>query len=373
MTARYRPCGPVLLRSTTDPGGLDVPHDLDLHDPDAIQGRGLAWLARTWERQEVREAITLASPVLAARVSQLLQPGTGPAAKDLRRAIVSVASYLLRWQRRVTPFGLFAGILPVTTGPAEAAIETTCQALPRADADWIATLAAELDRAPEIRPHLTVIANNLACVRDGRLAISSRAAPGSTMPGPVREASVRWTRPVQAAIELAAAPIEVAALAGELASQFPAAAPEAITAILDGLIGEGFLITSLHPPMTAPDPLAHLITALRDAGQEQVLQGDLEEISRLIASHNAGRPTGPAALRAEITTRMTALAPGTRHPLQVDVRLDGKVTIPEAVLREAAAAAEVLIRLTTRPFGSPGWTDYHQRVRRRYGPAPWCQ
>lgn len=372
MTARYRPCGTVLLRSTTDPGGLGIPHDLDLHDPDAIQDQGLAWLARAWDRWEIREAITVASPALATRVSQFLEPGTSPATKDLRRAIISVASYLLRWQRRVTPFGLFAGVMPATTGPASAAIETGYRTVARADADWIAVLAGDLDRDPCLRPRLTVIASNLAVVRDGRLTVSSRADPGSTMPGPVREASVRRTRPVQAAIELAATPIEVATLTDKLASQFPAAAPEAISAILDGLIGEGFLITSLHPPMTAPDPLAHLITALRDGG-EQVpgrLLGELEQISRLIAIHNQG--TGPASaspLRAEITARMTALAPCKRHPLQVDVRLDGHVTIPQVVVREAAAAAEVLIRLTTRPFGSPGWTDYHQRFRRRYGPG----
>jgi lantibiotic biosynthesis protein len=133
---------------------------------------------------------------------------------------MSVASYLLRWQRRVTPFGLFAGVMPATIGLAEAAIETKHRAVARADADWITVLADDLDRDPCLRPRLAVIASNLAVVRDGRLTVSCRAAPGSAMPGPVREASVRWTRPVQAAIELAATPIEVAALAGKLASRF---------------------------------------------------------------------------------------------------------------------------------------------------------
>jgi class I lanthipeptide synthase len=51
----------------------------------------------------------------------------------------------------------------------------------------------------------------------------------------------------------------------------------------------------------------------------------------------------------------------------VDVQLDGQVIIPEVVLKEAAAAADVLLRLTTRPFGFPSWMEYQARFNERYG------
>lgn len=142
MAARYRPCGVVLARSTTSPGELGIPRHLDLADDAVVAREGMAWLEKLWARDDVRDAITLASPVLCERVSGLLAGGPGPArTRDLRRAVQSVASYMLRWQQRVTPFGLFAGVLPAGTGPASASIGTRHRVTARADAGWISALA----------------------------------------------------------------------------------------------------------------------------------------------------------------------------------------------------------------------------------------
>src|SRR6266542_2783986 len=111
---RYRPVGPVLVRASTDPGDFPPP---DLSDPQ----HGLAWLATVWSRAELRDTVTMASPDLAARVDQLLDGARSyPAAKAVRRAVLSTVSYLMRWQRRATPFGLFAGVTTATIGPAAA-------------------------------------------------------------------------------------------------------------------------------------------------------------------------------------------------------------------------------------------------------------
>jgi len=66
---------------------------------------------------------------------------------------------------------------------------------------------------------------------------------------------------------------------------------------------------------------------------------------------------------------MTALAPETSQVLAADVRLDATIALPELVLSEAALAASVLLRLSTQPFGSTAWLDYHARFRTRYGPG----
>jgi Lantibiotic biosynthesis dehydratase C-term/Lantibiotic dehydratase, N terminus len=142
MAVRYRHHGIALVRSTTDPGDLDVPQDLSLNDPEAVEAEGQAWLAKTWARGEVREAVGAASPVLAARVTQLLASPGHASTRDLRRVIVSLASYLMRWQRRVAPFGLFAGVLPATAGPAGATIGTAHRAVARPVPQWIAVLEA---------------------------------------------------------------------------------------------------------------------------------------------------------------------------------------------------------------------------------------
>jgi hypothetical protein len=113
-----------------------VPTDLDLSDEAAVRHDGAAWLAKTWSRPEVREALGLASPVLAAQLDRLVD-GATPTVKELRRAVVAVASYLLRWQRRATPFGLFAGLTTAAIGPTTSAIGDRHRAVARADAEWL--------------------------------------------------------------------------------------------------------------------------------------------------------------------------------------------------------------------------------------------
>ena len=374
MTARYRHHGVCLVRSTTDPGDLDLPHGLDLSDLEAAGAEGRAWLAKTWARGEVREAVAVASPDLAARVTQLLASPEHASTSDLRRAVVSLASYLLRWQRRVTPFGLFAGILPASTGPAGAAI-TGYRAVARPAPEWIASLVSQLGRDPALRDRLTVTANALSAVRDGRLVLARREAPGTRTAGPEREASVRWSRPVQAAIQLAATPVPVGVLADAMAARFPSAPPEAIRELLDGLAGEGFLLTGLQPPLSTEDPLEFLHAALRSAGAAQApgtaaVLRELDEISRLVAAHNAcTRPADAAPIRSDASARMTALAPCSGSAMELDVRLEGNVTLPAAVLDEAATAAGVLLRLTTRPFGAMSWVEYQAKFKARYGPG----
>ncbi|WP_433259683.1 lantibiotic dehydratase (plasmid) [Streptosporangium sp. CA-135522] len=373
---RYQPTGLVLVRATTDPGNLDPPTHLKISDTATaqVEQEGRAWLTRVWSRGEVREALQMASPVLAARIDQLLT--TDPAAaRDLRRAIVSAATYLLRWQRRATPFGLFAGVTTALIGPASATIGTRHRAMVRADAEWITMLIDQIERHPKLRPHLMVVADNTGVVRDGRFIVARQADLGAHTPGSPRELSVGHTRPLQAVLALAASPIRFDALAEKLAGHFPATAPGTIHTLLHSLVDQRVLITSLRPPMTAADPVTHLIGALRAAGGHHLpdiaaVLERLEKISEQLTRHNAGAdPQQAAALRASAAAQMSALTPGAGPVLATDVRLDAHIVVPERVLAEAAHAADVLLRLSTQPFGSAAWLDYHARFRTRYGPG----
>jgi thiopeptide-type bacteriocin biosynthesis protein len=374
MAVRYQHHGACLVRSTTDPGDLVIPHDLDLSDSDTVETAGRAWLAETWARGEVREAVAVASPDLAARISQLVGPGYAGAC-DLRRAVVSLASYLLRWQRRVTPFGLFAGVLPASIGPASAVLGSGYRAVARPAPDWIAGMAGVLECDAALRNQVSVTANALSAVRDGRLLLARRDAQAARTAGPEREASVRWSRPVQAAMQLAAAPIPLGVLTDALTDRFPSAPPEAIRELLDGLAAEGFLSTSARPPLTVEDPLKYLRETLRAAGAGQIpgssaVLRELDDISGLLATHNTcAKPADAAAIRSAVSVRMTALVPCSNSPLEIDVRLDGQITLPAAVLDEAAAAADVLLRLTTRPFGAISWVEYQAKFKQRFGPG----
>ncbi len=354
VSTRYQHTGLVLVRTTTDPGDLDPPAHLNLSDPAAVEQEGRAWLAKVWARAEVREALQLASPVLSGRIGQLLDDGAGPhSVKELRRAVVSVASYLLRWQRRATPFGMFAGVGAAAIGVTRADVGVGHRAVVRADAEWITTSAR--------------------IVRDGRVIVHCRAEVGASTPGPLRESSVRLNRPVQFALTAARSPIRFDALATQMTARFSSASPDKIHMLLHGLVDGGVLITSLRPPMTTVDALSHLIRALRAAGGEDladiiVLLRELDEISARLARHNNTTDREQAAeIRKTVAAQMAALVPGPGHVLAADVRLDARIAVPERVLTEAGLAAGVLLRVTTQPFGSAAWLDYHARFRARYG------
>jgi len=110
----YQWRGGAMLRASTDPGGLEPPPGLDLDAADGtVQGR--AWLAQVWQRSAVRSAVEAASPSLGEQIGRIA--GGAGDDRQVRRAVLSLASYLLRWQRRATPFAWFAGVAPVHIGP----------------------------------------------------------------------------------------------------------------------------------------------------------------------------------------------------------------------------------------------------------------
>ncbi|MFI9598102.1 lantibiotic dehydratase [Nonomuraea sp. NPDC052265] len=365
---RYRHTGLVMVRGSTDPGDLELPACLDLHDPAVVLQDGRAWLAKTWARSDVREALQTASPDLAARVDVLLGSATA-SASNVRRA---TASFLLRWRGRPTPFGLFAGIATAGIGPAAAAIGTRHQAFARVDADWITGLIDQIEQHPGLRPRLTVVANNLGIVRDDRFIVASLAEGEARAARPVREISVRLTRPVRSALETASAPVPFSRLVDDLVRRFPRASEASIVDLLSTLIGQRILITNLRPPLTIADPLPYLIEVLHNVGEDladvAALLLDLEDIRDLLARHNSTADAAQtAAIRATTTRRMAALAPQAR--LTVDVGLDAWISVPEAVLEEAAHAATVLLRIASEPFGRTSWMDYRARFLARYGPG----
>ena len=375
MTIQHplRHVGLVFVRASTDPGDLDVPAGVDLDLPEAVRRDGMWWLARMWVRPAVRAAIQLANPGLADRLDHLLAGDAVADVKTLRRALLSVASYLLRWQGRATPFGLFAGVTTATIGPATVLADDTGRAIARVDAEWILAVAKQFEHHPDLRARLAVVADNTTVMRDGRFFVARRATHDDARAVPLREASVRATPPVQHALALAAAPIRLADLAAAVSHQFPAAAPERLNAVLATLLQGGFLISSLRPPMTVTGELGYLIDTVIAAGGRQrpdvaELLGELETVRHILMLHNTTvDPSAAANLRADAAARLTRLAGDGSPTLAVDTRVGLKVQLPETVLTEAALAANTLLRVATKPFGTTAWQDYRIRFRSRYG------
>ncbi|MFD9869064.1 lantibiotic dehydratase [Streptomyces niveus] len=326
----------------------------------------MAWVRAVWADPDLVEAVRHASPALAARTDELCG-AAAPCGRDVRRVGVSLVRYLLRAGHRATPFGLFAGVATAAFGAGACAVWGENHAVvARAGAEWLSGLVEQLEESGVLLPLLSVVVNDTAFERDGRLIVPFQ---DERLPGRRRavEASVELTDPVRTVLGAAGAPVRFEALAEKVSAQFPAVLPERVHGLLAGLIRRRVLITNLQAPATECDALGYVLAQLDAVGA-----GDLAPLTQLVAELRTVRAglerCDDPADRAAVTARMRDLVPGLRrHPLALDLRADARLVLPDEVAREVERAATVLTRLSARPYGTRAWGEYHQRFYERYG------
>jgi thiopeptide-type bacteriocin biosynthesis protein len=374
----YRALDAVLVRAAAHQARTALPAWPDLNastDEHARQWCG--WLEQIWSRDAFAEAIEVASPVLARQVSKILA-GHHRDARQVRRVVMSVARYVLRMTDRATPFGLFAGVVPAAFGRPSVRWGQDHHVLIRPDAGWLATVVTTLEECPELLRRLPVVTNNLCAVRGRRLVMTSQQHVGDCGDGDISlaapvEVSVRDTRAARAALRYAHTPIVAADLTAKLAADFPTTPALVIERMLAELVRLRLLLTSLCPPMTVTDSLAHIACQLAaiDAGTIPQIADQVRELQAIHASvsrHNApGSQPGRRDLRACLPAQMRRVAGLAEPLLTVDTRLDADIVLPTALAREAEAVAAALTRLTPHPSGLPAWQDYHAAFLERYG------
>jgi thiopeptide-type bacteriocin biosynthesis protein len=363
----YRWTGVALLRASTDPGGLDLPANLDPDDP-GFAAHAVTWLSHVAHRPEAHAAVATASPALIEAINALTS-SEHPDPRQARRAVIAMASYLLRWHRRPTPFGLFAGVAVARFGRSPVVSwGQDHQAVIRADASWLGDVLAALQKNRELLDRLPVIANNAGYVRGGRFVVPGPAPDGATQDLAPVEVSVRYSRPVRATVEAARRPVSFGELTARLVDEFPAASGEQIKVMLIGLLEQNVLISVLRAPMTCADALGHVCSELRAAGAPDVsaISGLVDTLSRVHREISVNGPAIEPPWRS-VTEEMKTVSQVASMPLAIDTVLDCEVQLPEQVAREARDAVEVLYRLSPYPFGYPAWRDYHTRFLARYG------
>jgi hypothetical protein len=288
-----------------------------------------AWLQEVWQIGDFADAVSAASPDLASRVEQICVGHHLPE-PTVRRVVLAVLRYLLRARTRATPFGLFAGVAAVHVGPTPMLrLGPEHRPTARADAARSTSLIDRFEQHPALQPHLMLLTSALAVERDEQVVIDHRPSrePGA---GP-EHVHIRMTEPVRAALDGARSPIPWRDLASKLAAGFPDTSPNLIDKLLASLVTQQFLLTSLRPAMTTNDPLVGL--------------HDHEH--RLSARERAEVRASPCTAQ--------------------DLLLHCDLTIPDTVVREAAAAARALSRLAPRA-ALTGWAEWHSRFLERYGP-----
>lgn len=325
------------------------------------------WLRRVWDVDAAREAIGLASPVLADRVHNLCRARVA-SERDVRRATLSVVRYLARLTGRPTPNGLFAGVSAArfASVPSQRSGDDH-QAVAGADAGWLAEVISQLEGRPAVLERLLVVANTTLMVRGERLVVPHQPTANNRGTGAV-EVELRYTGPVRTAVCAAREPIRFDDLRAKVQTDFPHAAAGTVTDLLTTLVTRRALVTNLHAPSTEPDALGHLVRALAAAGEAATEQrATLNDIHGQLRQHRHSSAGTQRTLRADAAASMRCLTSSRRNPVTVDLGLDLDVVLPEAVAREAERAARLLARLTSHPRGTTAWAEYHRRFYQRFG------
>ncbi|GAB3977740.1 lantibiotic dehydratase [Actinoallomurus acanthiterrae] len=277
----------------------------------------LEWLSQIWQLPAFATTVTSAAPQLARQITRALA-GELPETRRLRRLVETTVRYLLRWTTRATPFGYFAGVAPVELGP-RAAVHwgEAHHAVARPDEEFIAEHTAQAEQDLATLRTVAVVTNSLGYRRGGAWVLPCGRAEGGRM----WDVEIDLTGPVRIAVETAASPIMFRELAAWIAVQLPAGMAAA-EQLLAELVNAGVLLSAVRPPMTEPDPAAHL------------------------ARHRD--------------------LPDPAEQIAVDLRVDCSVTLPPAVVDEAREAASALAALAP-PL--PGWAAYHRAFIDRWGPG----
>ena len=355
----YRHVNVALLRAAAAPLTDTQDSWPDLTDTGGCR----RWLEKMWSRPDLADAVRQASPSLGEGVDAI-RAGHTVSDKQIRSATLSTARYLLRSIGRPTPFGLFAGVAPVTLGgTAQAGWGEDHRGVARANTGWLADIITRLERCPELLERLHVVVTDLAVRCGGRLEVPQ---------GPNR-VTIRYTRAVAAVTSLAATPARFGGVIDTLTEDFTAARPT-VRDMLTELVRQGYLLTSLRAPFTVTDPLAYLMDRLHDADAASIadiasLTRDLDTILAELRHHNREATTRAeqSRIRATLTRRMRDFSPEGRTPLAVDLLLDCAVRLPHQVAQEMERAASALLRLTRQPTGEATWRDYQSAFVNKYG------
>ena len=250
--------------------------------------------------------------------------------------------YEIRMATRPTPFGLFAGVGLVEWADRTDArlAHPVVRTRARPDMGWLLGLVDELERDPAIRRQLRFALNPLALIERDHVFLRETG----------REPPIPLPPDVQRALMLARRPTPYRDLAATL--------DDTPDTILDRLCERRVLLSDLRPPLTGVSPAQYVCEKLSDLpGAESIRSGLQALLDALGAWDRLDLGDERTAGWHELTEQCLAIhRPERAAPtLQVDaaLRLERR-RVHRAVAREAARAAELLLRLSPLPDGAHG-------------------
>lgn len=305
-------------------------------------------IARLWSVDAMREAVLLASPVLAAQVDKLLSStGAEVPVKKRKRLHRSLSKYALRLSTRCTPFGMFAGVAVLPVGDGEPMLGTSHIRHVRASGSVVRRLV-EKTRA---LPHARLYPNPALTVRADRLVVSVMRRVNDTN----TSASIRATGPARLAVDTATGTAARRDIEQRVADAYPAASAAKVQKLVDDLLQAEVLLCEAEPSAFDGDPLARLPDALEG----------VTEIRDAVARYSdASDPVSDGSLGALLRLCSTG---EVQREVHVDLELEARGHVPASVVRAAHDAITALAATMAHLPAAPALDEFSQRFWERYG------
>ncbi|MFE5121631.1 lantibiotic dehydratase [Streptomyces sp. NPDC056669] len=329
--------------------------------------------------ERVEEALAVSSPSLH-RTVEALRAGAPMKPGALRKLTLSATRYVLRGASRATPFGLLAGVAPVSFGAAgrQVRLGTRHRKAVRPDGGWLTGVLTAWEGDLEVLRALRVVANDLGFARGQRWVLpcgyDAKDPAGSDEPATderqregrtAQEISVRHTAAVRTILAATRHPRPAGGLLKTLDEAYPNVPASAKEGLLVELVRQGFLLTELRPPLGETDPLRYAVEVLKSVGRADKA-GELAAIGDLLEEYGTERLGAGLGRWKKALDAMGGLRTDDR-PIQVDMRLDAEVTLDREVLREAERAATALCLAAPDTLPTPELREYRDAFVERYG------
>ncbi len=299
----------------------------------------------------VVEGITLTSR--EAVPSVLSASGAG-------RPAATVRAFDRRARLRPTPRAVFAGVQTVVVAERGCTLRLGGDHRPRSAPSpaSLTVLADHLLDVPGVVERLTFTTNNLVRRRGQRF--EHEQPPLGT--GAPQLVTIRATEASALVLRLCEQGARYSVISAAVGDRWPAVPESTLRSMVIEMTRQGFLLTDLLPIDLGDDPLTHLLARLPEGCDVHGLLEDLR--ARLHAADQLPLGAAPRLAALHAAREASARICGQDNPLCVDVAADATITLPRALLEDAAEAVSVLWTMSpTRPT----LAAYHARFVDRWG------
>lgn len=303
---------------------------------------------------QLREAIAIASP-------NLYEALQSPDSKEKPETLSSLFRYVVRMATRATPFGLFSFVSFGQWADKTATTFSTSEIKRRArpDMEWLLQVIDQIVSDKNLLPSLSVKSNPLLSESMERFCLSYSRE--KTKGEEKESVSVQATPLVRYLVEKTSQPIRVSQLLQTLLAEMPMLNPDKVLQVIERLLKEEILITTLYPTLLTDRPFDALLETLHELCPTTFIK--LEEIASLIEQYNC---YGGDLLFKRLEKAMQELSAAST-PLQVDTAYLGDIFLSHKVSEEIARAAETLWKLAFSKKGVAHLRDYHTKFLEKYG------